>query len=248
MVGYRKDPKMMRFMSKAGAAVAVLVIAAMLCQAAVAQNEEGKARRSRGNRGGGGMGFGPPSMAMLAGNDKVQDALKLSDDQKDKIKKINSDAREEMRKEFQSGGRPDPEKMRQLRQDTSDKVKEVLNADQQKRLMGIFIQVMGAGAVMDPEVGKAIDLTEDQKTKIHDAVGPPPGGGQAGRGDRQSFQERREKQEKAVMDVLTADQKTKLESLKGEKVEIDMSALRGGGAGGRGRGRSGDAAKNSSTN
>ena len=42
--------------------------------------------------------------------------------------------------------------------------------------------------------------------------------------------------EKEVMAVLTPDQQKKLESLKGEKVDIDMSALRGGG-GGRGRTR-----------
>ena len=38
------------------------------------------------------------------------------------------------------------------------------------------------------------------------------------------------------MDVLTADQKQKLESLKGEKVDVSMSDLRGPGGQRAGRG------------
>jgi hypothetical protein len=75
-------------------------------------------------------------------------------------------------------------------------------------------------------------------------MGPPPEGG---RGDRQSFADRRAKQEKEVMAVLTPDQQKKLESLKGEKVDIDMSALRGGG-GREGRGRSRGESKSSKSN
>src|SRR5947207_3084258 len=112
---------MKRFSGRLYAAIAVAVIVAMVSQAALAQNEQGK--RGKGNRGGGpgggGMMFGPPSMARLATIDKVQDALKLSDEQKEKIKKINDDSREEMRKEFTGGGAPDPEKMRKLRDETS---------------------------------------------------------------------------------------------------------------------------------
>jgi Spy/CpxP family protein refolding chaperone len=200
----------------------------------VAQNEEGK--RGRGGRGAGGPGGmgGPPSMARLAMIPKVQEALKITDEQKTKIEKINADSRKEMR-EASSGDRPDPEKMRKMRDGVSDKLKEVLNADQQKRLIGIFIQVMGPGAVMDPAVGKEIDLTNEQKDKLHEAMGPPPEGGRGGGG--QSFQERRAKMEKEVTAVLTSEQQKKLESLKGEKVDIDMSALRGQGGGGRGRDR-----------
>ncbi|MFL6825191.1 MAG: Spy/CpxP family protein refolding chaperone [Bradyrhizobium sp.] len=170
-------------------------------------------------------------------NDKVQDALKLTDEQKTKIEKINKEFRKEMRDAL-DGGRPDPEKMRKLRDDQTTKLKEVLNADQQKRLMGIFVQVMGAGAVMDPAVGKEIGLTDEQKDKLHEAMGPPPerreGRDAKGGGD---FKERRTKMEKEVMAVLTPEQQKKLESLKGEKVDIDMSALRGPGAGREGRGR-----------
>src|SRR5689334_5646673 len=101
----------MRIRSKAWAAIAFVAMIAIVSQVALAQNEQG--RRGRGNRGGGGpggMGFGPPSMARLASIDKVQEELKLTSEQKEKIQKLNDDARAEMRKQFEGGGRPDPEK------------------------------------------------------------------------------------------------------------------------------------------
>jgi Spy/CpxP family protein refolding chaperone len=223
---------MMRFSNRFLAVIAAVAVVAMAAQLAVAQNEKGnRGGRGRGGPGGaGGMG-GPPSMARLAMIPKVQEALKITDEQKTKIEKINADFRKEM-----SGDRPDPEKMKKMRDEVTDKLKEVLDADQQKRLMGIFIQVMGAGSVMDPAVGKAIDLTDEQKDKLHEAMGPPPEGRDAA-GGGQSFKERRAKMEKDVMAVLTPEQQKKLESLKGEKVDIDMSALRGPGGAGRGRDR-----------
>src|SRR3954454_19955420 len=233
-VGRRKDLKMKRFSGRLCAMIAAVVVVAMIAQVAVAQNESKKGRGGRGGGAGGGGMMGPPSMVRLATLDKVQDALKLSDEQKSKIKTINDDSRAAMREQFQGGGRPDPEKMRKMRDEEAEKMNKVLDEGQQKRLIGIFVQLMGAGAVMDPAVGKEIGLTEDQKTKLHEAMGPPPEGRAAG---GQGFQERREKMEKEVMSVLTSDQKTKLESLKGEKVDIDPSSLRGGGRGGEGRPR-----------
>ncbi len=223
-------------------AVAVAVIA-MAAQLAVAQNEGRRGRDGRGRGPGGPGGFGgPPSMARLATVEKVQEVLKLTDEQKTKIEKLNSDFFKEMREAF-DGDRPDPGKLRQLRDGQVDKLKEVLDADQQKRLTGVFVQLMGAGAVMDPAVGKEIGLTDEQKDKLQEALGPPPEGrpgreGREGRGRGQSMQERREKMEKEVMAVLTPEQQKKLEELKGEKVDIDMSALRpGSGREGRGRER-----------
>jgi Spy/CpxP family protein refolding chaperone len=219
---------MKRFSGRLCAMIAAAVVVAMIAQVAVAQNESKKGRGGRGGAGGGGMMGGPPSMARMAGNEKVQEALKLSDDQKSKIEKINEESRSAMREQFQGGGRPDPEKMRKMRDEETESLNKVLDEGQQKRLIGIFVQLMGAGAVMDPAVGKAIGLTDDQKSKLREAMGPPPEGRAAG---GQGFQERREKMEKEVMSVLTDDQKSKLESLKGEKVDIDPASLRGGGRG-----------------
>jgi hypothetical protein len=249
---------MMRFSSKFLAVVAVTVIVAMASQIAMAQNE---GRRPRGNRGGGPGGpggmMGPVPMAMLATVDTVQSALKVSDEQKEKIKTINDetrDAMDAMRKEFANGGRPDREKVRKVMDEASDKLGKVLDESQQKRLMGVFLQVNGARALMDPAVEKALDITGDQKDKLHEMLAPPQDGRADGRGDRGaakgegkgeakgeggagSFRERREKMDKEAMAVLTSDQKKKLDEMKGEKIDVDMSKLRGPGGGREGRGR-----------
>src|SRR5262245_34821629 len=162
---------MKRFSGRILAVVAAMVIVAMASQMAMAQNE---GRRGRGGRGGqgGGMMMGPIPMTMLATVDTVQDALKLTDDQKEKVKAINDETRDAMRKEFESGGRPDREKMRKLMDEATDKLNKVLDAGQQKRLMGVFVQVNGARAVMDPSVAKEIGVTDEQKDKIREAAAP----------------------------------------------------------------------------
>ena len=75
---------------------------------------------------------------------------------------------------------------------------------------------------MDPAVGKEIDLTDEQKDKLHEAMGPPPEGRGGG---GQSFQERKAKMDKEVMAVLTPEQQKKLESLKGEMVVVAEIAV-----------------------
>src|SRR5215203_7570378 len=98
---------MMRFSSKFLMVVTAVVVVAMAAQLAVAQNEQGKrgrgGREGRGGPGGPGGMMGPVPMARLATDEKVQEALKLSSEQKDKIKSINDetrDAMEAMRKEL----------------------------------------------------------------------------------------------------------------------------------------------------
>jgi Spy/CpxP family protein refolding chaperone len=238
----------MRFTGKVWVAMAFMVVVAMVSQVALAQNEQGQ--RGRGNRGGGpggpgGGGRGPVSMARLATIDKVQDVLKLSDEQKEKIKKINDDVREEMRKAFQDGG--GRESMQKLGESSAKKLNEVLDEGQQKRLMGILIQLQGAGAVNDPAVAKELNITDDQKSKLAEAreenmkaMQGAFAGGRDQNGSREEMRSKmdklREEANKKVMALLTSEQQQKLESLKGEKVDIDMSALRGPGGGDRPRG------------
>ncbi len=93
---------MLRLSGKLWTAITVVAVVAMVSQVAVAQNEGG--RRGRGGRGGAG-GPGGVSMLRLLTVDKVQDALKLTEDQESKIKTINDDMRKEMREEYQSGDR-----------------------------------------------------------------------------------------------------------------------------------------------
>ncbi|HEV3119062.1 MAG TPA: hypothetical protein VGY58_18555 [Gemmataceae bacterium] len=65
---------------------------------------------------------------------EVQKELKLTDDQKDKIKTINDDARQEMGSIFQGGGdfQENQKKIAALRKETMEKVSGVLTDDQKK--------------------------------------------------------------------------------------------------------------------
>jgi hypothetical protein len=65
---------------------------------------------------------------------EIQTALKLTDDQKDKVKTINDDFREEMRGLFGGGGDPQEnmKKMTAMRKEAMDKTVAVLTDDQKK--------------------------------------------------------------------------------------------------------------------
>src|SRR5438309_9377464 len=92
--------------------------------------------------------------------------LKLTDEQKTKVKEFTDAQREKMRDAF-AGGQPDPEKFAEFRKtatEAADKlVKDTLNADQQKRLKEIQYQAMGVRAFSNEDVVKALKLTDDQK-------------------------------------------------------------------------------------
>lgn len=70
---------------------------------------------------------------MVFNDPEVQSELKLTDDQKEKIKTISEDAQKEMREAFTGGGRDEMrKKMASLRKETMDKIKAVLTDDQKK--------------------------------------------------------------------------------------------------------------------
>jgi Spy/CpxP family protein refolding chaperone len=71
----------------------------------------------------------------VLGNEEVADALKLSGEQKDKIKTIQEDSRKEMRDLFGGGNREEArKKMEELRKATDEKVTAVLTAEQKTKL------------------------------------------------------------------------------------------------------------------
>src|SRR5262249_40766488 len=88
-----------------------LMLAAVIALPAMAQRPQ--------RPGGGGMGFGgPPTGVALLSSEDVQKDLKLSDEQKEKVKTYLAKQAEERRNAFGGGGgggRPDPEKMAEFR-------------------------------------------------------------------------------------------------------------------------------------
>jgi Spy/CpxP family protein refolding chaperone len=217
-----------------------VLVSAIVFTSTLVANAQPSERRGRG-------GFGGPrpiTSIRLAGADEVAAALKLTDEQKDKIAKINEQLQDDVRKGFESGN--GFEKMRELYQAAAADLAEVLDDDQEKRLMGILIQVNGAGATADPAVAKELNISDEQKQKLEDTrreIGESMREsfrelGDLSREEREKkFEELRAEANKKLLAVLDSDQQAKLESLKGEPVEIDMAQFRGrdGGRGGEGR-------------
>lgn len=241
----------MRVAGRSWEIAAALLAVGLMVQVSLAQPGEG--RRGRGP--GGGFG-GPPTPVRLLGIKEVQDALKLTDEQKTKITELNEKVREELRAAMQDGG--GREKVQKMMDETTAKVKEILDEGQQKRLLGIFIQVNGANSVANPEVAKELNVTDEQKKKIEeirqknmDSMRELFQGARDQEGGREAIREKAEKlrdeESKAILAVLTEPQQKQLEELKGEKVDIDLSQLRGPGGGRFGdRPRGGRGARNRS--
>src|SRR5690242_9900411 len=115
----------MRSLRSGWAMLAALAIVGMLVQASVAQ--QGQGGRGRGGRFGGGGGFGGGmSGARLVTLEPVEKALNLTAEQKDKIKDLSEQMREDMRKAFQDGG-GGREKMQELAASASTKLNAILD-------------------------------------------------------------------------------------------------------------------------
>jgi hypothetical protein len=135
---------------------------------------------------------------------------------------------------------------------------DVLDADQQKRLRQIALQLRGSEAFRDPKIQTALKLSADQKEGITTALdeqkkeieelGPGGFGGKGGgKFDFKAFQERQDKLQairKGTMEkitgLLTGTQKTQWNEMIGE--EFKMPAF-GFGKGFKGKGFKGKKAK-----
>jgi Spy/CpxP family protein refolding chaperone len=225
-------------------AVAALVLA--LAVPAFAQ------RQGRGRGGFGGAQMGPGLLL----NKSVQDELKLTDDQKASLTKIQTKQREEMKKAFESGDKDKiGEAMRALREETDKAVAKVvgtLSADQKKRFKQIRVQVGGLAAFADPEIAKDLNLTDKQKEEIKgiaDDVQKDVGEiFKDAQGDRERMQAARGKIEKVradatakVLKALSSEQQEKYKELTGPKFDFRPDNPFGrGGRGGRGKNKNKD--------
>jgi hypothetical protein len=228
--------------------LAALAIIAVVAEVAQAQREGG--RRGRGMRG---FGRFISSVQLVSEADEVRTALNVTPEQEEKIEVINDELREARREAFGGGGggggdfRAARAEMEKLNQEASAKLAEVLDADQQKRLLGISIQVNGAASLSDPAVAKELEITDEQKTQLEEARESNMEASREAFQDlrdqelsqeemREKFQQIQQEGDKKLLAVLTSDQQAKLEQLKGEPVEVDMSQFRGRGGFGGGRG------------
>jgi hypothetical protein len=225
---------------------------ALVCVASAQAQQQGQGR-GRGGRGGGMGGFGADPLTLVK-NEKVQTELDLTAEKKDGVKKLADERMAQGREAFASFRDLSPEearaKMQEMRKETQKKVEGLLLPNQVERLKQLVVQRQGAGALSDPDVAKALNLSDDQKKQLADIneatgakrrelfQGARDGGG--GGGDFAAMREKmtaiqKEQTDKSLA-VLNADQKAQFEKMQGEKFEFpaDMGGFGRGGRGGRG--------------
>ena len=227
---------MLRVRLFAGFVILPLAVVLLASSATNAQDEKKKRqgnRSTQGRRGSSRGGFSA-SPSFLIRSPQVQEDLKLSDEQKTALRdgpRLDFASLRDLPREEQQ------KKVSEYRQQADAKIKEVLNEEQHKRLDQIMLQMRGVRALADAAVAKELGLTEDQQKKLRAALNPSRDG--QSRPDFRNmseeernkyFAERRAQEEKRQTDamaVLTDDQKTKFERMKGKKIEIQFGR-RGG--------------------
>ncbi len=204
---------------------ALTVLSALSVSATSFAQEDGGGRRLGGGR--------MLSAVMLLRQESVQAELGLSAEQKEKIAALGErlrnaggnvrDMSQEERQQWMA-------EMQERMAKADGYVREFLSDDQVSRLQQIRVQALGMNAVSDPEVATELGLTDAQQEKMENLRRELREGGAAGGRDAI-----REKMEQAVSGILTAEQKEKLEKLRGERFDVSSLQLWGQGGGRRGR-------------
>jgi hypothetical protein len=217
-----------------------------------------------GGPGGPGGFFGGGGVAGLLQMPEVQREVELTDDQKTELGKLRTEIRDQIRNQMQdsfNGMRDLSDDERQaridqiraqmdtIRKDVEAKLQKILLPNQFDRLKQIDLQSRvqreGAAALTSGDVADQLGLTDDQKEQIQQKADQVQQDLQA------KIRQARLDARNQLLDVLTADQRTKLETLMGAQFDLPEPNPNPGQFGNRGPaarargGRGGRAARNS---
>jgi Spy/CpxP family protein refolding chaperone len=123
--------------------------------------------------------------------------------------------------------------------DNEKKVKEILNGTQYARYQELTLQFRGPSAILSPETSEKLGVTEAQREKIRAALesmrpGPPPEMGAERPDPEQMFKEMEKKRadaDKAILAVLTSEQRSKWETMLGKPFKFQRQQMRPPGGG-----------------
>jgi Spy/CpxP family protein refolding chaperone len=139
------------------------------------------------------------------------------------------------------------------------KLADVLLPNQLKRLNEIYVQQAGPNALFDEDIAKELSITDAQKTKLtatrtanQESMGAQireifQGGGDRD-ANRAKIEEIRKANDAKLLAVLTPEQQTKFEQMKGKPFAMPENAGRGGPPGGFGGRRGGNRGGNNNNN
>ncbi|HTU24735.1 MAG TPA: hypothetical protein VMF30_05030 [Pirellulales bacterium] len=187
---------------------------------------------------GGGPNFG---LAQLAGNKSVQEELKLTSDQVERLEKVAEEGRPR-RSEFRDLSDEDRrKKMREFREANEKKVAEIVSPEQLKRLKQIRLQLQAPWSFTSEPVEAELKLSEEQSSKIESITKESQESMQGlfnGASDFKAAMKEaaklRDVANEKIVGLLTSEQRDKWKELTGETFtgEIDFP---GRGPGGRNR-------------
>ncbi|MHB0960124.1 MAG: hypothetical protein ACYC6N_07520 [Pirellulaceae bacterium] len=186
------------------------------------------------------MRMGAINSAMLLRAEAVQKELNITEEQKAKLEEMRTEGRGQGgagQRNFQDMTEEERQKMREemvaRTAEQEKKIAEILDAQQVARLKQIRLQASGAMGLMNEDVAKELNITEEQRNKMRDAMRDLRESAQADGGPG-GFAEMREKMNAKVMEILTDEQKAQYKEMQGEP--FDVAQLRMGGPGGGRRG------------
>lgn len=102
----------------------------------------------------------------------VQNDIQLSTRQKERLDRIRADAAKQTRGGINPGTRnfnATQTGMANYANQLNQQFEEVLTAEQKNRLAQIRLQMLGNNVVLDPEIQKTLDISDDQKAQIETA-------------------------------------------------------------------------------
>jgi hypothetical protein len=186
---------------------------------------------------------------------KVKQELKITDDQSAKLAKVANKYDQEAASKLggiQLQGLSGQQKVGkeqevreagdQLIESSRKEVSSILNPDQLNRLKQILLQVNGAEALQDKEVAKQVGITPEESAKIEkiqmqtsgilrNSLGMPSNGGttkpQMLGSNVQAADKINDHAQNQYMGALTADQKQKLDKLRGAPFTLERSDVIG---------------------
>jgi hypothetical protein len=167
----------------------------------------------------------PPSVLLpYLQVDELKREIKLSAEQQEKTRLLVTESEANLKLQF---------KDRNAKEDTlAGKMQKLLLPKQIERLNQFYLQYNGGSALSNPRVQKLLGLSADQTKSVRQIDDDEGSKVMAINNARHDPEEERKKKQIALdewrankMDVLTSEQKKKLETLKGEKFGFDVSKI-----------------------
>jgi Spy/CpxP family protein refolding chaperone len=205
--------------------MAIVVAVVLFQSSAVAQPGGGRGGPGFGGPG----GFGGGGILGLAARDDVQQELQLVDEQQEELtavaEEIRNEIGQEMRDMFSQMRDLGDDERRERFEEIRARLEEA-NADAEKRLEKVLLphqferlkqidlqsrlQQRGAAALTSGELADTLNLTDDQRAKLEQRAE------EVQQELEEKIQQLRIEARNKLLDVLTAEQRAKLESLMGD--------------------------------